>query len=87
MGNLFSSDRTPCGVLLGSILLGWTISSIECCGLVANKPFKVPVPGRKLMVIVEKGGRNMWYTTSFKVIYLLSKYTTVKQGKWQFFIA
>jgi len=52
MGNLFSSDRTPCGVLLGSILLGWTISS----GLVANKPFKVPVPGRKLMVIVEKGG-------------------------------
>jgi len=39
------------------------------------------------MVIVEKGGRNMWYTTSFKVIYLLSKYTTVKQGKWQFFIA
>jgi len=39
--------------------VGMDISSIECFGLIANKPFKVPVPGRKLMVIVEKGGRNM----------------------------
>jgi len=63
---------------------------VEQSGLIANKPFKVPVPGRKLMVIVEICGyleNVQGIQLSFKVIYLLSKYTTLKQGKWQFFIA